>query len=288
MAIVRVNGIDLQVSRFRTGPEGERPVIVAIHGLGVVDNASMSMTLGLPLARFFDVVLYDLRGHGRSQFVTSGFRVVDHVSDLVALLDALEIPGPVHLLTGSYGGTIGIVAAKEHPERVASLSMVDPMFPLPDWGENLAKSLEWFGSKLDSEASIEEMMELFQTTARRRANAIAERGRRLLQETTMLDDIRSEPSMSVEEYATIACPMLAVFGIESEIYVLSMLLEELVPGVEIVRVPDANHIQVFGRPETREAIADFVRRVEAPERRAARQAEPLPAVPPHPNGLSPG
>ena len=263
MATVHANGIDFQVSRFRSGPEGERPVIIAIHGLGVVDGASMSMTVGMPLAKHFDVIMYDLRGHGRSEFVTSGFRVVDHMEDLLALIDVLGIEGPVHLLTGSYGGTVGITTALHHPDRVASLAMVDPMFPLPDWGENLAKALEYFSERLTEGATVEDVMDFFQTSARRRAMMLYTRGRKLLFETTLLEDVRTEQGLTVEEYARITCPVMGVFGMDSAIYVLSMLLKELIKQAEILEVADADHIQVFSRPETRDAITDFVHRVEA-------------------------
>jgi pimeloyl-ACP methyl ester carboxylesterase len=266
MATVRANGLDFQVSRFRSGSEGDRPVMVGIHGLGIVDNSSLSLTLGMPLAKTFDVVLYDLRGHGRSQFVESGYRVADHVADLVALLDALEIDVPVHVLAGSYGGAVGIVTALEHPERVASLSMVDPTFPHPDWGANLALALEYYADRLRGERTIEEIMETLQSTARRRASAIAERGRKLLFETSLLDDVRREESLSMDDYARISCPVLGVYGEDSQIYVLSAILPELIKGTEIVRIAGANHIQAFHRAETREAITEFVTRVEAERR----------------------
>lgn len=262
MAIVRANDIDFQVSQFRSGPPGERPAVVAIHGLGIVDGASMSMTVGLPLAKHFEVTLYDLRGHGRTQFVPSGFRVVDHVGDLLAILDVLDIDRPVHLVTGSYGGTIGITTALHHPERVASLSMIDPMFPLPDWGTNLALSLEYYQSRFEN-ATIEEIMEILHTTARRRAKMLAERGRKLFYETTLLEDVRSEQTMSMDDYARIGCPVMAVFGKDSDIWILNWLLQDLIKGTQIVEVPDADHITVFSKPQTRDAIVEFVNRIEA-------------------------
>jgi pimeloyl-ACP methyl ester carboxylesterase len=279
---VRANGIDFQVSRFRSGPEGERPIVVCVHGLGVVDGASMSMTVGMPLAKFFDVIMYDLRGHGRTQFVTSGYTVADHVSDLLALLDELAIEGPVHLLTGSYGGTIGIMMALDHTDRVKSLSMVDPMFLLPEWGENLAKTLGIFADRIagasSPEAVVQEVMDFYQTTARRRATALADRGRKLLFETTLLDDLRSERALSIEQYAQIRIPVFGSYGLDSDIYVLSMLLKDLIPHSEIVEVPGANHITVFSRPETRNGIASFIQRVEA--ERALRE------LPASANGLA--
>jgi pimeloyl-ACP methyl ester carboxylesterase len=263
VATVRANGIDFQVSRFRSGPEGERPIVVTIHGLGVVDGASMSLTVGMPLAKHFDVINYDLRGHGRTPFVPSGYRVADHVGDLTALLDALEIDGPVHLVTGSYGGCVGVTMAHDHPERVKSLAMVDPMFPLPDWGANLAVALGYFADRLNEGATVEDIMDFLQTTARRRTMMLMDRGRKLLFETTLLDDLRGEPALSVEDYARITCPVMGAFGVDSAIYVLSMLLKELIPHVEILEIADADHLQVFLSSETRETLIAFIRRVEA-------------------------
>jgi pimeloyl-ACP methyl ester carboxylesterase len=272
MAIVRANGLDFQVSRFRSGAPGSRPVLVGIHGLGIVDNASLSMTLGMPLAKSFDVVLYDLRGHGRSQFVDRGYTVADHVGDLCALLDALDLRDPVHLLAGSYGGAIGVTMALHHPERVRSLSMVDPNFPLPEWGENLAVSLSFYAERVQGDDAVSEIMAATGSRARRRAEALVERGRKLLLDTTLLDDVRRERSLTMEEYAQITCPVLAVYGTGSPIYVLSGILRELIKRCEIATVEGADHIQTFHRPETREAITEFVRRVEAEQ--AAGAATP--------------
>jgi pimeloyl-ACP methyl ester carboxylesterase len=264
---VRANGLDFQVSPLRSGAAGDRPLVVGIHGLGIVDNSSLSFTLGMPLAKTFDVVMYDLRGHGRSQSVPSGYRVADHVSDLVALLDALGLDEPVHLLAGSYGGAVGIVTALEHPGRVASLSMVDPHFPSPGWGERLADQLQHYADRLNGEDPEGEILEALQSTARRRAAGLVERGRALLHGTTVIADVRREPSLSADDYARLTCPVIAVFGEESDIYSLSAILRESVKGAEVVTVPDADHIQIFHQAETRDAITDFVLRVED-ERRA--------------------
>jgi pimeloyl-ACP methyl ester carboxylesterase len=289
MANMHVNGVDLHVSRFRSAgpaagadggdgrPDGastiagfdagatsdHRPIVVGIHGLGIVDSSSLSMSLGMHLAKFFDVVLYDLRGHGRSELVTSGFKVANHVEDFVALMDALGIDEPVHVLGGSYGSSVAITLAVEVPERVASISLIDPQFPLPDWGDTLAKILEHYGQLIYADDPVEALCEAFNTTARRRAGLLVKRGRRLLEETSILEEVRSEESLSIEQYAGISCPVMAVFGEDSEIYILSLVLKELIKSAEIVTLPGTDHIMSFHRPQTREAIVDFVERAEA-------------------------
>jgi pimeloyl-ACP methyl ester carboxylesterase len=260
---VRANGLEFQFSRYRSGAPGDRPLVVGVHGLGIVDNASLSFTLGMPLAKTFELLTYDLRGHGRSQWVPSGYQVTDHVADLVALLDALEVDRPVHLLGGSYGGAIAIVAAIRHPDRVASLSLVDPNFPNPGWGERLAQEFEGYIERLHGEDPAQEILDGLGSRARRRADSWVEQGRRLLIDTTVVADARNEDSLSLEDYAGITCPVLAVFGEDSELYPNAELLRRLVKGAEIVTVPDADHIYIFHRAETRDAVTKFVQRVEA-------------------------
>jgi pimeloyl-ACP methyl ester carboxylesterase len=266
MATMHVNGVDLHVSRFRSAGDEVRPIVVGIHGLGIVDSSSLGMSLGMHLAKVYDVVLYDLRGHGRSELVESGFTVADHVRDFIALLDLLDIREPVHVLGGSYGSSIAITLAVQHPERVASISLIDPQFPLPDWGDTLAKILEHYGQLIYADDPVEAICGAFGTTARRRAAMLAKRGRRLLEETSILEDVRGEESLSIEQYAGISCPVMAVFGEDSEIYILSLVLKELIKSAEIVSLPGTDHIMAFHRPGTREAVIEFVRRAEAGRR----------------------
>src|SRR4051812_15017918 len=111
MPRVHANGIDFYVNRFRTHEDrGHRPVVVCVHGLAVVDNAATSFVMGFHLAKRADVYAYDLRGHGRSEKPPTGYRAEDHAADLIALIDALEIDEPVHLIAFSYGGAPAIVA----------------------------------------------------------------------------------------------------------------------------------------------------------------------------------
>ena len=101
MATVHANGVELRVNRYRVGNDGldsGRPVVVFVHGLGIVDHSGLAFTLGMPLATDAETILYALRGHGHSQVVASGYRIADHVADLVGLLDDLGVAEPVHLV----------------------------------------------------------------------------------------------------------------------------------------------------------------------------------------------
>lgn len=248
MPRVHANGLSFHVNRFRTGPEGERPVVVLVHGLAVVDNASMSFMFGLHLATDADVISYDLRGHGRSDQPPTGYTVADHVADLIGLLDALEITRPIHLVCASFGGAIATVAAVRHPDRVASLSLLDGIVPTPGWEEALAGTVGNFNLFLDESMSDEEHIERIikdYGVSRRRATNVSRRVRRVLENTTLRQDLLAERPLGDDELAGISCPVLGVYGDESEIFWLVDRLPGLIPSIDIHIIPNADHVSVF-------------------------------------------
>ena len=83
-----------------------------------------SYSLVLPrLADEFDVVVIDPRGHGDSDRPACCYRVEDFAGDIVAVLDALEIPRVA--LVGHSGSCFAArQVAMRHPSRVASLGLI--------------------------------------------------------------------------------------------------------------------------------------------------------------------
>ncbi len=72
------------------------------------------------------VLRYDLRGVGLSQRLTEPITLQDEVDDLRALLDALEIKGPVMMVGSAFGGTIQMLFASQFPKRVKGVVNVSP------------------------------------------------------------------------------------------------------------------------------------------------------------------
>lgn len=268
MATVRANGVDLRVNRYRVGADDDRPVVVFVHGLGIVDHSGLSFTLGMPLAPVADAVLYALRGHGHSQVVPSGYRVVDHVADLVALLDALDVQVPVHLVGCSYGGAVAVVAAMRHPDRVASLFLLDPVIPVPGWPRRILPMLEAAAAQLSGDYTVEDVMAALGGSSRRKAQAVSQRAERLLLHTTLLDDVRSEPALGPDDYGRIACPVQAVYGDRSEMFPLAEQLTALVPAAEVHVIPGADHLSVFGHTREVGALIRAAVGLPAAERRS--------------------
>lgn len=95
----------------------------------------------------FQLVRYDLRGQGRSEVPAQGDQGLDpyaldaHREDLMRLLDGLEIDR-AHVIASGLGARVAIAAASRTPERVASLTLINPHMAWTDvelgwWGRFL-------------------------------------------------------------------------------------------------------------------------------------------------------
>ena len=97
--------------------------VVLIHGF------SFDRTMWDPqfpvVARRYRAIRYDLRGFGESGLPVANR---DHVTDLLALLDALGA-GRAHLVGLSLGANIALAAAALHPDRVRTITLASPGCP---------------------------------------------------------------------------------------------------------------------------------------------------------------
>jgi pimeloyl-ACP methyl ester carboxylesterase len=186
--IVRANGVDLCMETFGDPAD---PAILLLNG----NAASMDYWRAefcerlAANARF--VIRYDSRDTGRSVSYPPGappYTSRDLVDDAIGLLDTLGLTR-AHLVGVSSGGGLGQVLAAEHPDRVASLTLISTTFagphatgdlpPMsdrmravfaaepapPDWSdraaviEHLLESLRpYAGSVRDDEAELRELV----------------------------------------------------------------------------------------------------------------------------------
>ena len=112
----RCDGLD--IAWFEAG-RGDP--LVLIHGLADDHRAWRRTLPDLMLRR--RVLMYDLRGHGESTLGSPDGTVRQLGTDLVALLDALEIER-ADIAGFSLGGTIAMRAAIDHPDRVRGIALV--------------------------------------------------------------------------------------------------------------------------------------------------------------------
>lgn len=116
MPFITVNGVSLH---YELRGKGHDCTVVLNNGL--LMNTSGWAYQTAELTKHYQVLLYDLRGQGRSEHPQLDYSLELHAEDLKALLDALGFKKAVHLVGISYGGEISMLFAAKWPEMVKSL-----------------------------------------------------------------------------------------------------------------------------------------------------------------------
>jgi pimeloyl-ACP methyl ester carboxylesterase len=110
---VDVDGFSLVPTSDWAGLE-QRPTIVALHGGPGLDHVGLKASVGA-LSSIAQVVVYDHRGHGRSDWRTPDEWTLDvWADDVVRVCDALGIEQPI-VLGNSFGGFVAQRYLARHP-----------------------------------------------------------------------------------------------------------------------------------------------------------------------------
>lgn len=119
---VRTGGIELCVAELG---DPEQPTVVLVHGYP--DSKEVWSEVAVRLAERFHVVLYDVRGHGRSTApapLRGGFTLEKLTDDFLAVVDAVSPDRPVHLVGHDWGSVQAweFVTVKRTEGRIASFT----------------------------------------------------------------------------------------------------------------------------------------------------------------------
>jgi pimeloyl-ACP methyl ester carboxylesterase len=104
----------------------DRPTIIAMHGGPGFDHVGPKLGLG-PLHDVAQLVVYDHRGHGRSDWRTADEWTLDTwADDLVRLCDVLGIEQPI-VLGNSFGGFVAQRYLARHPGHASKVILYATM-----------------------------------------------------------------------------------------------------------------------------------------------------------------
>lgn len=233
--------------------EGEGDPIILVHGFASTKNVNWvypGWTSALTKAGR-RVIALDNRGHGDSAklYDPEEYHIGIMAGDVRALMDHLNIER-TDMMGYSMGGRITAYLGQRDPQRLRcailggiGMGLIEGGGP----GENVASALE--AASLDDVTDpVGRTFRAFadQTRSDRRALAACLRGSRRL--------------MTREEAAAISVPTLIAVGTTDDIAGSAHRLAEVIPGSQVLDIPNRDHMRAVGDRVYKDGVLDFLSR----------------------------
>jgi pimeloyl-ACP methyl ester carboxylesterase len=198
------------------------------------------------LSRQYQLVLWDMRGHGQSDYPDdpAAYSEAATVADMAALLDAV---GAQRAIVGglSLGGYMSLAFYRTHPERVRALLIIDtgPGFKKDDareaWNRRAHDTAERF--EREGLTVLNSLSRERSTVSHRDATGLALAARGML---TQRD------ARVIESLPEIRAPALVVVGADDTPFLAaSEYMAAKIPGAGKVVIPSAGHAVNIDQPK---------------------------------------
>lgn len=277
--------VTISYTKMGAWHENRRPLMF-VHGLAA--SSAFWFHAAELLGGTWPVLIFDLRGHGRSSVPASGYSAADHAGDVIGLLDFLNIE-TVSLVGHSFGGSVALHAALRAPDRFRHLALADTRLRAfqpaltpaswPRWQEQRALLAE-LGLGIDDdepEAGVSVLTAMARLTMRAESSAeplprwvmeffgqrqsrhTAGRWLELVEKTTLLQDIRKEEDLSAGVLRDFPMPVFGAYGDHSPLLASGKSLKEIRPDMVLKIVEGAGHFFPAVRPrELTEPLEAFL------------------------------
>jgi pimeloyl-ACP methyl ester carboxylesterase len=227
--------IDVGGTHLHVEERGSGPPLLLLHGLtGTGSDWRHVFDLDL-LARTRRVITPDARGHGRSTNPAGDFTFKRCARDVLAILDALDLPR-AQAIGLSLGAKTLLHAATLEPDRLSAMILVSPTPRLPDATRALYRAAaaqahspeEWAAMRGMHVFGDEQIAALWQLPARFADDAV-------------------DLSFTPERLRRITARTLVVSGDSDPLYPVELAVEVFrgIPGSSLCVVPGGGHGPIF-------------------------------------------
>jgi pimeloyl-ACP methyl ester carboxylesterase len=256
--------------------------VLATEGFGTAGNPALVLIMGATASmlgwpealcraladRRLHALRFDHRDTGQSTTVPPGeatYAVEDMASDVLAVMEGHGLER-VHLAGMSLGGYIAQMVALQHPERVASLTLIasEPLgwdgAPLPHISDEFLGhfaalgSLDWSHREAAADFLVESERLCAGSGAPFDAASAKAAALRVLERTDSPASMFNHGSVTTRKdwggcFREIACPVLVIHGDEDPILPVEngRAIAEGVPGAQIEVLPGVGHELPSGR-----------------------------------------
>jgi pimeloyl-ACP methyl ester carboxylesterase len=236
---------------------GDGPPLILTHGYSST-SAMWQEQIG-PLSKRHKLILWDMRGHGRSDYPDdpNAYSEAHTIADMAAILDAT---GAERAIVGglSLGGYMSLAFYRAHRERVRALLIIDtgPGFKKDDAREAWNRRAFETADRLEREglAVLKSGSRERSTVQHRDARGLALAARGML---TQRD------ARVIELLPDIKVPSLIVVGADDTPFLAaSDYMAAKIPGAQKVVIPHAGHAVNIDQPQAFiDAVEPFLARL---------------------------
>jgi pimeloyl-ACP methyl ester carboxylesterase len=228
--ILDINGFHMQVDRRGDG----EPLLLLHGGTGIGADWALVFTAGDPAG--YDLIVPDLRGHGRSTNPSRAFTFRQAAADVFAMLDRLGVPR-VKAIGLSMGAKTLLHMATQQPDRIDAMVLVSatPYFPAP-------------ARAAMAQLSVDNFSDADWAAQRTRHVHGDEQIRTLFDQMRALKDSYDDMAFTPPLLATITARTLIVHGDRDPLYPVELALEmyRAIPSSALWVVPNGGHGPIFG------------------------------------------
>jgi pimeloyl-ACP methyl ester carboxylesterase len=223
---------------------GDGPTLILTHGY----SSTSAMWAGQieALSRHHKLILWDMRGHGQSDYPDNGalYSEALTVGDIAALLD--EVGAKKAIVGGlSLGGYMSLAFYRAHPGRVSALLIIDTG---PGFKKDDARAA-WNKRALDTADGFDrEGLEVLKSASRERSSASHRDAKGLALAARGM--LTQRDARVIEVLPEIKVPSLVVVGADDAPFLAaSDYMAAKIPGAQKVVVPAAGHAVNIDQPQ---------------------------------------
>lgn len=248
MPIANANGVDFHIQITGSGP-----TVVLLHGF-MGNVATWYFTTAPVLARSHRVIMFDLRGHGKTQRIAEGYDIATMSRDLAAIVD-LNTDESVTLVGHSYGAAVALNYAIEAPNRVKKLVLVEAPLPASNVDEVTRFSSLSTAEVIDVlPPGVKAALENPQRHTRRGYETF----HFLWHQTTLRRDFEAARDIHDDVLSRVTTPTLCVYGTTSRCRPVGERLSRVMPNAKLVLLEGGHYLPSETPEELTRTIVDFV------------------------------
>lgn len=246
------------MTHYTLSGDSSGKLVVLIHGGGITGMEVWANTTPYLVEHGFRVLQYDLYGRGYSDRLQGDYTPERLLNQLVELMDALQLPDSLHVITMSMGSMVALDLATQYPGKVDKIVMLDPaitgdyrpsrLLQIPIVSD-LLMTLYWYPRAVENQRKEFVDQTLFQSYSERLRYFMNFEGYKTMNHSTWMHTLNQDKSMRLSQLA--AGRLLLVYGTRDPYFSEGNAnkILSLYPTLQTTTISEAGHMPHFERPE---------------------------------------